>query len=167
MSKLLTGKHFNIWDWSIKNNQNKYSPRTVKLVINTLGGWVETWHIYSPESSFLIAFMWSRQLLGYWNLTWMRESPLYVTLPTVSRDTLSVFFLTHITCNHWEQWFEITKVPHGSIWLLITVLSFSMPTRQFRMASVAKWKPTWRVPDVFDGSSKKGPKWWSWWLLDW
>lgn len=74
-----------------------YLRITVTFVANTLGGWVDTWHIYKPASSFSIGFMCKRQLFGYWNVTLIRGSPLYVTFPTVSKENLSVVRRTHIT----------------------------------------------------------------------
>lgn len=72
-------------------------PRTVRLVAKTRGGCVDTWHMYKPPSSFLIGLICRRQLFGYWNLTLILGSPLYVLLPTVRRDTLSVVLRIHIT----------------------------------------------------------------------
>lgn len=51
----------------------------------------------------------------------------------------------------------------------LTVLSFSIPTRQLNTPSVYKWTATFKAPaDVFNGPSKNGPvKWCSWWCFDW
>lgn len=83
-----------------KTQNNLYSRITVTFVVNTLGGWVETWHIYRPASSFSIGFMCKRQLFGYWNVTLNRGSPVCVTFPTDNNENLSTVRRTHIT---WPQ----------------------------------------------------------------
>lgn len=87
----------------LRRSHKRHLPRTVRLVAKTLGGCVDTWHMYMPPSSFLIGLICRRQLFGYWNFTLILGSPLYVLLPTVSRDTLSVVLLIHITwyCRNW------------------------------------------------------------------
>lgn len=67
--------------------------------MKTLGGWVETWHIYKPASSFNIGFMCKRQLFGYWNVTLNRGSPVWVIFPTDNKENLSTVRRTHITCT--------------------------------------------------------------------
>lgn len=85
-------------------------PRIVTLVANTRGGCVDTWHMYRPASSACTGLIWRRQLFGYWNRMLIRESPLYVLLPTVSSETLSVVLRTHIT------WNDRGGVKRGSAW---------------------------------------------------
>lgn len=65
--------------------------------MKTRGGWVLTWHIYRPASSFSIGFMCKRQLFGYWNVTLNRGSPVWVIFPTDNKENLSTVRRTHIT----------------------------------------------------------------------
>jgi hypothetical protein len=69
-------------------------------------------------------------------MTLILGSPEYVTFPTVSSDTLSTVRRTHMT----YQSISVTLLilSNGGVLPeeLLTVLSFSIPTLQFKMDSV-------------------------------
>lgn len=96
-----------IWKQNEKKNalfSVMYLRSTLILVANTFGGCVDTWHMYRPASSFVSGFIWRRQLFGYWNVTLIRGSPLYVTFPTVSKENFSDVRFTHMTWSKTWKW---------------------------------------------------------------
>lgn len=109
-------------------------PLICKFTCMTLGGWVEIWHSYVPSSIFWVGEIFRRQLLGYWNSTVYRGSPLYVWCPTVSSSIpsspTSNRRLTHDTCesSHYRQ----TRRTRGIRYTARTVLSWRRLILQFR-----------------------------------
>lgn len=64
-----------------------------------VGGWVDTWHSYSPASLGWTYFIWRVQSSLWWKwIAWNRSSLAYVVSPTVS-NSCTFFRLIHDTCE--------------------------------------------------------------------
>lgn len=76
-------------------------PTTSRSRNILVGGWVDTWHSYSPASLGWTYFIWSVQSSLWWKwIAWNRSSLAYVVSPTVSSSCNSRFFrLIHDTCE--------------------------------------------------------------------